>query len=75
MKRPKKRPIQRTGEADSIGDSPEYLATWAAALVKADKAEARIALAGYQALAANRELDKADRDIARKRAKAIERIL
>jgi len=63
-------------EHDDTADTPEYLREWAAALVKtAGKREARIALAGYQALAANKSLDKNDRDIARKRAKAIERIL
>lgn len=63
-------------EHDDTADTPEYLREWAAALVAtAGKAEARIALAGYKALAANKTLDRSDRDIARKRAKAIERIL
>ncbi len=63
-------------ESHDETDTREYLEQWAKSLVKsAGKREARIALAGYKALAANKELDKSDRAIARKRAKAIERIL
>jgi hypothetical protein len=63
-------------EHDDTADTPEYLRGWAEALIAtAGKRKARIALAGYQALVANKSLDKADRDIARKRAEALERIL
>lgn len=75
MKQQRKRktcPVQTTGDADTIGDSPEYLREWVTLLVKtAGKAEARVALAGYKALAANKQLGKTDRDIARKRARAL----
>jgi hypothetical protein len=73
---PKTGPVRTADEADGFGDSPEYLREWATLLVKtAGKTEARIALAGYKALAANKQLDKADRDVARKRAKALEDVL
>jgi len=68
-------PVESTDEADNLEDTPEYLATWARSLVKAGKADARLVLADYKSLAANRELHKSDRDIARKRAEALERIL
>jgi len=57
-------------------DSPEYVAAWARDLVDAvGKREARLALAGYQAIAANKRLAKADREIAVERVKALENLL
>jgi hypothetical protein len=50
------------------------LAEWAEALVKtADKAEARIALAHYQAIASNTRLAESDRDAARRRVAALQK--
>jgi hypothetical protein len=65
-----------TQEADITTDTPEYLATWARELVKvAGKREARIALAEYKRLAADKQVPKAERAAARKRARAIEQRL
>jgi len=58
--------------ADSTADTPEYLREWSASLVKAaGKREARIALEQYQAIAIDKRVSKADRQIAANRAKAI----
>ena len=76
MKRKPLTPSDRdTPTTDTTADTAEYVEKWARALVKAGKADARLILADYKTLAANKQLEKADRDIARKRAKAIERIL
>lgn len=73
---PKRRPVQNTGEADGIGDSPEYLREWARALVKtAGKREARVALAEYKRLATDKAVPKAEQKSAAARAKAIEKNL
>lgn len=57
-------------------DSPEYVLAWARDLVDAvGNREARTILADYQALAANKRLAKADRDIAAERVKALEKLL
>lgn len=65
-----------TQEADITTDTPEYLAGWAKELVQvAGKREARIALAEYKRLAADKKVPKAERAAAAKRAKAIEKRL
>ena len=57
-------------------DSPVYVGAWARDLVDAvGKREARLALAGYQAIAANKRLAKADREVAVERVKALEKLL
>jgi len=57
-------------------DSPDYVEAWARDLVDAvGKREARLALAGYKTIAANKQLNKADREIAVERMKALERLL
>ncbi len=57
-------------------DSPEYVAAWARDLVDAvGKREVRLALAGYQAIAANKRLAKADRELAVERVNALENLL
>jgi hypothetical protein len=65
---PKKRAVST---ADNLTDTPEYLRDWAKALVKAGKADARIALEQYQSIASDKRVSKADREIAANRAKAI----
>ena len=53
-------------------DAPGYVAAWARDLLAAvGKREARRLVADYKAIAANRRLAKADRDIAAERAKAL----
>lgn len=74
-KKPTPKPAAGTKATDPLADTDEYLAKWAKALVKAGKRDARLVLADYQALASNRELDKTDRDAARKRAKILSRFL
>ena len=72
MKQPKKRPVQAADAADSIDDSPEYLATWAKTLVRAvGKREARLALAEYKRLAADPNVTERGREIAAQRAKIL----
>ena len=57
-------------------DSPEYVQAWARDIVEAvGKREARTILEDYQALANNKRLAKADRDIAAERVKALEKLL
>ena len=57
-------------------DTPEYITAWARDIVATvGKREARTILADYQALANNRRLAKADRDIAAERVKALEKLL
>lgn len=57
-------------------DAPEYIEAWARDLVAAaGKREARTILADYRALANNKRLAKADRDIAADRVKALEKWL
>ncbi len=65
-----------TDEADAIGDSPEYVRSWAKELVKAaGKREARMALAEYRRLAADKSVPPAERKAAAKRAAEIEKNL
>jgi hypothetical protein len=65
-----------TQEADITADTPEYLAGWAKELVKlAGNREARLALAEYRRLAADKKIPKAERKAAAERAKAIEKYL
>jgi hypothetical protein len=73
MKRkPKTRPTQ---DSESTADAPEYLREWAKGVRSAGKAEARLALAEYQRLATDKRVPKADRDAAKRRADALERLL
>jgi len=61
---------------DVSPDSPEYVAAWARDLFDAvGKREARLALAGYQAIAANKRLAKVDREIAVERVNALENLI
>ena len=75
-RQPKRGTVRKTETADSLADTPEYLVAWAKSVVKeAGKREARLVLADYKAIAANRRLAKEDREIAAGRAKALERFL
>jgi len=60
----------------NVPDSPEYVKAWARDIVAAvGKREARKILGDYEALAANKRLAKADRDIAAERVDALENLL
>lgn len=57
-------------------DSPEYVQTWARDIVATvGKREARTLLAHYEALAGNKRLAKADRDVSTERVKALKKLL
>ncbi len=57
-------------------DSPEYVEAWARDILAAvGKRETRSILADYQALAKNKRLAKADREVAVERVKALEKLL
>ena len=68
--------MNRPRSHDVPPDSPEYTAAWARDIVAAvGKREARKILGDYEALAANKRLAKADRDIAAERVDALENLL
>lgn len=57
-------------------DSPPYVEAWARDLIDAvGKREARLALARYKAIVANKRLSKTDREVAAERVKALETLL
>lgn len=61
---------------DIPADAPEYVETWARDIVAAiGKREARKLLADYEALAGNKRLAKADRDVSTERVKALKKLL
>ena len=56
--------------------SPQYIEKWAADLVATvGKREARGILSDYKALADNKRLAKADREVAAERVKALKKLL
>ncbi len=73
---PREADVSRPRSHDVPRDSPEYVAAWARDLVDAvGKREARLALAGYKAIAANKRLNKTDREVAVERVNALEKRL
>jgi hypothetical protein len=65
-----------TDTTDILADTLEYLRTWAKELVTtAGKREARLALAEYRRIAADKRVPKADRKIAADHAKVLREFL
>ena len=57
-------------------DDPEYVRSWAKALVAAvGKRQARAVLEDYRALASRKRLDKYSREVAAQRAKILKELL
>ena len=72
----KRKAIPVPATDDAVGDSMDSLRTWAKLLVKtAGKAEARLALREYEAIASNKKVPKVDRQIAADHAKILREFL
>ena len=73
---PKRTKTSRKTRAYEFDDTPEYLAEWSAKLAEAlTTDELRLLARDYGRFARNQKLSARDRQIARRREKAIRRIL
>ena len=72
----KRQPAKGQNAAQDAAESLEYVKAWARDLVAAaGKREARRILDEYKALSRDKELPKAERDIAARRARILSRLL